>query len=706
MARIPSKLKITTEELGWIRDHVCRSVEKKTARLHTLWRDNCKEYRLSNASYWDFYESMVEEVTGDVPQRAAVAVTGKGAHINVLARKFKALLSLRHPDFTVDAGDPGQEPLAWLLEKAWDNLQDQIKFPRMTRRMLLEGALTGNAVVMTGYRSEFGYGETPLADRVPSDAAEDEEQDAMDKPGVDVTEYADLTVVNGGPFAKLLRPYDVFYDLQARTCEEVRWVFRRASRIVRDVQRDIRYLEEAREQVTGIRPTDSDEDGRDIDWEIEDELRRVDVWEVYNLATGYYMAYADGVNDVPLRHWTYYAAPNQSPFIHWSPVPDPESPWGLPWVSIFAPQVHARDTITARIVDSISRHGKTVNVVGSEWSQETINKINDSTTDTIVRDDNLTTEQLRVGAPVLVELGKVDPEVYQLREMIEADLNQFTGLSDPTMNVYRNREQTATEVANRVQGQVVTLDDIRTEYEEAVEDIAAAVFRIMLEEWDDTQIVRYVGENPMHLFWTRVARDKVLGNFMLKVRVGSTQKISPEVRSRQLIDLSDRILKFDEAIFNQKMREQQTQIPSTVNLEEYLRCLLDGIDPLIADKITNRRDPVVLIQRLVRQQLADPVFVAPELLQQLAIRDPELAARLGSNQNTPVAPPPMMPPMGAPMPAPMGPPMGGGNVVPFEVENRIPGQPEIGPQGQIPMDTAAGVQGRALSEGFGGLNGP
>jgi hypothetical protein len=692
---------LTPERLAQLQNDFAKSKTRKMNRLHGVWRKLADAYRLADADFFDYYDYIV-----DTASQAAVSVNpetylksldGRTAHLNVFLRKFVALLAFTEPEYMAENLRPGDEPFAWLLERAFKSLSEEIKFPRVLKRMLSEAGMTGTAVVNTGYRSEFVWAETPLAAaRPPEETGDDDFEDALPKP---VTTEHTWELIGEHPNARVLRSYDVFFDSAARTLEEIRIIYERSSRIVRDVQLDERFKPAAREKAGATRSDSQDSgfhDGEDTDG----DFRRVDVIQALHLESKKFCVFGEGI-DTPYKDWTPLDLPVQNPYHIFQPIPDRESCWGMPYLLLMYSQTQARNTISERIVDSVARHGKKLILFGNDVSDETVNFVNTGQDGQSFRDPNLNSEQLQK-AKIEIEFGTVNPDVMMLRNMIDNDMNAMSGLSDPTIGVYRNVEQTATEVQNRTQGQVVTLDDMQQEYEWIADDIGASLFKIMLAFWEKENLVKYVGEDPRIYFWTRIEAQDLIDNFRLKIRVGSTQRVNPDVRRKHMIEATDRVIKLEQAIVMQK-QNMAMGIPPTANLEEYLRALVEEIDPRLGDKILNRRDPAALVDRLVSQKLAWPVNVSPDLLNLLGQTNPTLAAALGW-QGPPLPAPaapggaPMMP--GGPAGQPAMP-----NVVPFEVANGVPAPQGVNQLGQMPGERPAMPMGRMLSEAMGGMGG-
>lgn len=689
--------RIREEELAYYKNDYAISKEKKVNRLHTVWWRIMQEYRFSYESYWTFYDRLVDSTNVPVALDDQLrAVDGRVGSLHVFVRKLKALMALQNPDVLIEPSDPGEEPIAYLLEKAFATLQEEIQCDRKFRRMLVDAACFGTSVAKCGYLSEFVYGETPMATKIPANAVEDPREDAY--PSHEVAEYSDLTLLRQTPNLQIVKPHDIFLDIDARTLSEVRRIYHRSSRVLRDVQEDSRYSEEFREKFSvACRSPEDDSAYPTMESDFVAEMRRGDIVECFDIATRQYCVFSPNV-DVPARDWKILPLDIDNPYIFFQPIPDPESPWGIPYALTIYSQCQAKNAVSARIVDTISRHGKRVRLATRELTPDTVSSIMYAKDGDVVHAPELDS-QTAMNAMVPLDLGNVDPEVLQLRNQIDEDLRFMSGISDQTSNLYGAKDETATAVQTRVQSQGLSIDDMRAEYESAIEDILINIFKIQLQYWPETKMIKYVGHDPYLYFWVPLMRDRVRNHFTLKVRVGSTQKISPEVRRRQIIDATPRLIELDKAIVAQKQMMAQG-LYSGINLEEWARELMEELVPGLSDKVMNRRDPVTLLSRLVSQNIAWPTNVAPELLNQLALSDPPLAEALGGGVLPPLQPAIQSSPnMGVPTPMPPPPPQMGPPQMPsFEEANRIPAQPTLSPFGQIPMDTGAGISGRMLSE--------
>lgn len=655
---------MTREQLALYKQEYKDAMSLKKDRLHQTWGGIIAEYRLNN--FWGVHQYIDDLVMTDPTN--LLATDGRTGHLNVYVRKFVSLLNMARPEFLMDNEMPGQEPFAWVIENVFNQLCRHLKMSRVSRKLALQAALFGTGIAKVGYSSEFMYSEDAWSGDLPSGM--DIGSEKM-WPYGDTTEYRLGRSWNGKPSVLAVPAPNIFFNPGCYQLDDVRRIFHRTTRRVVDCVHDERYLRKSRKQIFGHVNKDIDERTYLTtvqDDELLKEVRTTDIVEVFDLASRKFCVINEE-SDLPLRDWTDFPLDIDCPYHFYQPIPDPESCWGIPYALLFFQQVQAHNQLRAITIDSIGRDSKKVILANSNvFDEEKVAEMNHAKNHEWVSIDGVDRDADLSRAYAVVDFGGVNPDLLQLQSLIMDDMTMMTGLDDPSRNFYRPGGNTATEINARAEQQGLSISDMRDEFEEFLEDVAGSLCKVMLQNWDEKQVVKFVGEDPRLYFWVAIDRQRLLGNFNLRINVGTTEKIDKATYRRQLIDLLPRILELGQSIDAEAAAIAQAGAqPSPLNRQELLREVLESFDPRLSNKILRRRDPSEVLNRLMDSGVP-PMQVSPMLTQQLGASGP-----------------------------PAVPGVPGAS---FEEANRIPA-PAEGNQfgGGFQQDTGAGIGGRMLSEG-------
>lgn len=654
---------MTTDELNLISAEYTKSMELQGVR-HTLWRNIMRHYRLESI------ESLLVK-SKDLPLASLEALDVSVPNINVLVRKLVTLTALRNPDFLIKSENPRNEPIAELIEASFRDIRGKIDWTPTMGKILMSGAFSGLCVAKIGLRSKFIYNETAWTEDSPDKRSAKDAYDEYGLPYGPTTEYTGVLVEQDMPVLTWVEPWNICFNLGARTDKDIRRIYHRVRRPLIDVKHDSRYDRSARRDVEGQIDDDDDfylteEDG------YPEGVLFVDVIEVFDKASRQYAVFVEGV-DKPLRDWTPY--PYQAdPYIFFNPIEDLEAIWGIPYALLLLNAAEAVNVLRKLIVEQIGSDGKRVILFDEDvMPGDKVDEVNKAVDGQWVGVKGLND---REKPPFqVVDFGGANPNMLKLSSLFESDLAFASGLTEATRNSLSGVEQTATEVQLRQQQEGLSVEDIRVRFEAFQEKCAAGICKIMLQEWPAERHVKVQGANPEIYFWTTLERQRVLSNFSLEIVAGSTEKVDKAVYRRQWLDLLPRIGEIGQQI----AQEQQTGVPSEIDWMEVLRVTLDQFDPTVASKILRRHDPVDLLMQLLQQFKMHPEMMSPKMQQQVEARI------LQTRQ------------MGLPQQQ-QGPQQQQPNVVPFEQRQGVPSPQQVTPQGNIQQQMPGYQSGRAMSE--------
>lgn len=678
---------MTSDQLRALKAEFRASYDRKKAKFHPYWQAIMKEYKMDSFDY--IYQAVVKHVAN--PDIEALDASGRVPFMNVLVRKFAALLNMSNPEFLVEELKPNDEAFAWVLEQVSEHITRWTKLSRTGKRVVLEAGMTGLGAVKVGYDSAYFYGETPWTDSVPREPADLKDEDKF--PYGPVTEYADETVSVGKPNAIFIPTRAIVFDPGARVHSEIRRIYTIYERPLIDVYRDDRMIRSVRKQLRGFIPESTDEAlYTSADFEQQRHFRKARVIECFDIGSQKYCVFAneDGV-DRPLRDWTEFPLTLQGrhPYHFFTPIEDPEGVWGIPFAFLFLPQCQAANYIRALIMQKIASDSKKLHFFSRRvFSEDLLSRAQNAGDNAMIMVDNDVGEDLRQHM-VTVEFSGANADIINLGNRVQDDMNFATGLTSATRgDANPGGDQTATEVHVRQQQQTISTDDMREDYEEFLQDIMTDLFLITLKKWPQERLVKVVGSDPRVFFWIPIERERILRDFNLRIVAGSTEKIDKATRRRQWTEMLDRVIQIGERIEMEELKQLQGQPPSPINWVEVAKETFDQFDPSLSRKILRRRDAADILERLISQHGMMPVQVSQELAQQLQLRERQRQQALSAFSGQPALPSPQTPPE----------PRRQGGTLQNQVWLPNPGTIQ---QGRFPDQSAAGVSGRMLSEAMG-----
>ncbi|MDX9972514.1 MAG: hypothetical protein RBU21_05920 [FCB group bacterium] len=644
---------------------------------HQLWRAILQEYGMNNFfQLLDYIHSFSQ-----VNETSLFAANGRVASLNVLIRKMRSLATIRNPEFQIHNETPRDEPIAEVLEQAFNALQKRIGWTPTMRSVLLSALLHGSGYAKVGLSSQYLYGETAWSDDIPPKSAglSDWERDAPYGP---TTEFQNHAVLEEWPNVVWVPTTNIFFNPGARTKGEIARTYHRYRRRLIDVKRDARYDRRVRARITGVNACSTEDDAflTDLLEDYADDTSYVELIECFDHSSRQFCVFADEA-DAPLRDWTPFPLPIDTPFIEMTPIEFPESIYGIPYAMLLLNHSQAKNHMRAVLIDQIGRDGKTVNFIDPAGFKEEdyIDRINAAKHNEFLPYDNLAGFER---PPIhTVNFTGASPELLRLMSIIERDEAWVSGLTDQARNDFSGGEQTATEVSYRQQQQGLTVDEFVHLNEEFQEEVAAAICKIMLATWPESRLVKITGPTPQTFFWVPIERRRVLNTFSIQIVAGSTERLDKLTQRRQWNEVLPRFVQLVQYAQQDQIQQMQGYPPSLVNWPEMLKITLDMFDTSLSHKVLRFRDPASLAIRLVEDHGIYPANMSPELAQQIkmlvAVRNQEL------NQ-----PPNVVPFQG----------LGGGGMSPsFEETNRV-AQPAGLQFGMAPQDVAGFQTGRAQSE--------
>ncbi len=610
-------------ELSWLQEKFRIAVEFKTQHIHRHLRELFQEYRGNNLlALADQLADTIDERT--VEFDAAIKNDGRIPILNVLVRKCGALLTSRRPDMTVINRSPRDEAIADLVGRKNEQRLDEIKFDRTIKRITLLALLSGTGVAKVGYGSTHVYGQTDWADKIPRGSEYADNQDLNVIPYGTRTEYTNVMNKPDGPLVIPVPITDIFFDSGTRSLfpEGPAYIFHRTTRRLGDVVRDSRYSNEFKKQVSGNEEFTDQMESTYLtqEWNHQEEAEQsVDMIECFSASSRQFCIFSYDCSAFAVE-WTDIGLDIANPYHFFQPIPDPESPYGIPYAGLIVPSAKACNHTRQVHMAKLDRDGKTVNLYDSTILQD----------QAIVMDLQKAEDGAYIGIPGLSNMeqgrllqqltfGGTSPELLQNINMHQQDANWASQLTDAARNAMQG-DQTATEAQLRQEQQNVSIEDMRFWQEEFIEDIGKDLLKIELQYWGPEEIIKVTGNDPRIYFYIKVERERVRKDFTLKVLIGSSDAAKSIVSVQQAKEIIQVVADLNMQYTQERMMSMQGVPPGVFNYPEAMRWVLELADRRAADRILRRQDPMELMARLLQQHNMAPIpqGVSP-MLEQLIL---------------------------------------------------------------------------------------
>ena len=618
-------------------------------------------------------------------------------------RKMQSLVAMTNPIVSVTPNGPNNDVICQILDKHLNILSEKIKLDRtLSVDALMYALVFGTAIAYCGYESVDVPGMFPYAKKPGRKSVEELgiEGDLL----FGTQSEVNPNIQKNQPVVKIINPYFISTNPAATSVDEIRHIFYVRLRPQADVRFDSRYDSDAAHDVPPLSHAEAfynDPVLTGLTQDMAEHEKICAVVQCFDVATKQFCVFHPEV-EKPLIDWTPSGIDRMhSPFVWFTPIKDPLSPFGQPYAMQFVDIADAYNKINRRLFELIVQHGKVTRLFDSNvFTPNIMAQIRDGDGE--------------IGIPGLSELNQTaaikeltqtpfPPELARMAEQFWSMLGISTGLTDAARN-QPTTNQTATEATIRMQQMGTLVADMRARYREFYDDVCENVLRVVLSKWDEEQMIRVAGNDPALFFWTKIGRDRISQEFNINVSVGQSENPSPEVLTRQWNELLPRLQALIAMANQEAAIARQGGPQSIVDVQEVIRITVERYCPSYAARILRQQNPLEMLVRAIAEGIVDmsrPDLVSPALQSMLgdlmyrwdimthgiptgAMPNPQqLASALQIN--------------GAPVGANATPSMEGGGVPSFEESNGVPKPEPILPFGMT-MDSPAMQSGRMLSE--------
>lgn len=442
------------------------------------------------------------------------------ATVNVISPS----VSVNYPKIAVNARKPEDSPRAIVTEAVVNYWWKHYKVKPEFRRAVKDFLVVGHAWLKVGYR----YVEE---EEIPTeDDASTVSEDNPITPNIIVREDR--------PFVERVSPFDVFVDPDATSEQDMRWIAQRIRRPLREVKADKRYNRTARENCSPSSTSKFvDEPDRKKTW--DDSHQYADVWEFYDLKTGMMSVFTEGGEQFLIKPMKMpYAFGHPYVMIRNYDIPDYFYPLGD--LEAIEPLQRELNETRTQMMNHRKRFSRKYLYRESAFDADGRSALEsdyDNVMVPVASDENIN----NVVAPFPAVV--TPPEFYNQSNMIQADVEQISGVTEYQRGGLPEIRRTATEAAIMQDAANARAADKLATIEGVIAGVAERLVALAQQFMTGEQVARVVGRDgePM---WVTFDRDFIAGQFDFEVEAGSTAPVNESFRRQMALQMVDAMAPF------------------------------------------------------------------------------------------------------------------------------------------------------------------
>lgn len=445
------------------------------------------------------------------------------ATVNVISPS----VSVNYPKIAVNARKPEDAARAIVTEAVVNYWWKHFKVKPQFRRAVKDFLIVGHAWLKVGYRY-----------------VEEEEIDYegdYSSTGDDNLATPTIIVREDRPFVERVSPFDMFVDPDATSEEDMRWIAQRIRRPLKEIKSDKRYSANARNDVS---PTTIsryvDEPDRKKTW--DESHQYADIWEFYDLKAGTMSVFAEGGGQFLVK-------PTKMPYAFGHPfvmirnydVPDHFYPIGD--LEAIEPLQHELNETRTQMMNHRKRFSRKYLFKESAFDADGRSALEsdyDNVMVPVAGDENLG----NVVAPFPSII--TPPEFYNQSNMIQADVEQISGVTEYQRGGLPEIRRTATEAAIMQDAANARAADKLATIENAIATVADRLVALAQQYLTGEQVARVVGKDG-DTAWVTFDRDFINGEFDFEVEAGSTAPVNESFRRQMALQMVDAMAPFASA---------------------------------------------------------------------------------------------------------------------------------------------------------------
>ena len=433
-------------------------------------------------------------------------------------------VSVNYPKIAVNARKPSDAPRAVITEAVVNYWWKHYKVKPEFRRAVKDFLIVGHAWLKVGYR----YVEE---EQIPeADDASTVDEDNLITPNIIVREDR--------PFVERVSAFDIFVDPDATSEQDMRWIAQRIRRPLKEIKADKRYNQSARSQVSATSTSAYyDEPDRKRTW--DESHQYADVWEFYDLKTGKMSVFAE-VGDQFLVKPTLMPYAFGHPFVMIRNYDVPDYFYPLGDLEAIEPLQRELNETRTQMMNHRKRFSRKYLYRESAFDADGRSALEsdfDNVMVPVASDENIN----NVVAPFPAVI--TPPEFYNQSQMIQADVEQISGVTEYQRGGLPEIRRTATEAAIMQDAANARAADKLATIEAVIANVAQRLVALAQQYMTGEQVARIVGRDgePM---WVTFDRDYIAGEFDFEVEAGSTAPVNESFRRQMALQMVDAMAPF------------------------------------------------------------------------------------------------------------------------------------------------------------------
>lgn len=445
------------------------------------------------------------------------------ATVNVISPS----VSVNYPKIAVNARKPDDSPRAIVTEAVVNYWWKHYKVKPEFRRAVKDFLVVGHAWLKVGYR----YVEE---DDIPT---EDDASTVSDDNPI----TPNIIVREDRPFVERVSPFDVFVDPDATSEQDMRWIAQRIRRPLKEVKADKRYNRTARENCSPSSTSKFvDEPDRKKTW--DESHQYADIWEFYDLKTGMMSVFTEGGEQFLIKPLKMpYAFGHPFVMIRNYDVPDYFYPIGD--LEAIEPLQRELNETRTQMMNHRKRFSRKYLFRESAFDSDGRSALEsdyDNVMVPVASDENIN----NVVAPFPAVV--TPPEFYNQSNMIQADVEQISGVTEYQRGGLPEIRRTATEAAIMQDAANARAADKLATIEGVIAAVAERLVALAQQFMTGEAVARVVGRDgePM---WVTFDRDFIAGQFDFEVEAGSTAPVNESFRRQMALQMVDAMAPFASA---------------------------------------------------------------------------------------------------------------------------------------------------------------
>lgn len=450
--------------------------------------------------------------------------------VNVIAPS----IAINYPKITVNATRSENAPNAIIAEAVVNYWMRHYNIKPQFRRAVKDNLIFGHGWVKVGYRF---VEEGVVTDQQTSNAdGEDIDTSDANEPAGEIS--SNLTILEDRAFVERVSPFDIFIDPDAVSLDECRWIAQRIRRPIGEIRSDKRYNKTARDAVEPV--VYSKWSDHSANKKIIDKTQGyAEVWEYYDLVRGTLSVFADNAEAFLIK-------PTKMPYSFGHPfvmlrdydVPDQFYPIGE--LEAIEPLQRELNETRTQMFNHRKRFSRKYLYKESAFDNAGRNALESDIDNTMV--PVMSDEPLGgVVAPFPAVINP--PEFYEQSNMIIADIDRVSGVSEFQRGGVSEVRRTATEAGLLQDAANARTSDKLAGVELALAEIARRLIALAQQFMTGTQVARIVGRDGVAA-WVEFDREFIAGEFDFEVFAGSTQPVNESFRRQSALQMMDAMAPF------------------------------------------------------------------------------------------------------------------------------------------------------------------